>query len=112
MIRLGLALAVALIACLSGARPSAQLLDKDAPVRVGHYHLNVTSVDEHRRFWVDTLGGSATKVGTVEAVRFGDVFLFLRPRRPLGPTRGTTFDHIGFAVPNVPEFTTKVVARG
>ena len=92
--------------------PSAQLLDADAPVRVGHYHLNVSSVDEHRKFWVETLGGTPTTVGTTDAVRFGDVFLFLRPQKPAGPTRGTTFDHIGFAVPNVPEFTKSVVAKG
>ena len=110
--RIGAALAIALVACAFAARPAAQLLNKEAPVRVGHYHLNVTSVDEHRKFWVDTLGGTATKVGSVEAVRFGDVFVFLRPQRPTGPTRGTTFDHIGLAVPNVPEFTARVVARG
>lgn len=91
---------------------SAQLLNTAAPVRVGHYHLNVSSLDEHRTFWVDTLGGTATKVGSVEAVRFGDVFLFLREQRPTGGTRGTTFDHIGFAVPDVPAFTKNVVSRG
>lgn len=106
------ALALALVAQTFAARPGAQLLNTAAPIRVGHYHLNVTSVDEHRKFWIDTLGGTATKVGAVDAVRFGDVFLLLRPQRPTGPTRGTTFDHIGFAVPSVPEFTTKVVARG
>jgi catechol 2,3-dioxygenase-like lactoylglutathione lyase family enzyme len=31
---------------------------------------------------------------------------------PTGPTKGTTLDHIGFAVPNVPELTTRVVANG
>ena len=91
---------------------SGQLLDADAPVRVGHYHLNVSSLDEHREFWVETLGGTATKVGNIEAVRFGDVFLFFREQKPTGGTRGTTFDHIGLAVPDVPAFTKQVVARG
>jgi catechol 2,3-dioxygenase-like lactoylglutathione lyase family enzyme len=112
MFRLALAVVLTLIVGLSSARPSAQLLKPEAPVRVGHYHLNVSSVADHQKFWVETLGGTATKVGDVDAVRFGDVFLFLRQQKPSGPTRGTTFDHIGFAVPNVPEFTTKVVARG
>jgi catechol 2,3-dioxygenase-like lactoylglutathione lyase family enzyme len=31
---------------------------------------------------------------------------------PTGPTRGTAFDHIGFAVPDVPALTTKVAANG
>jgi catechol 2,3-dioxygenase-like lactoylglutathione lyase family enzyme len=69
-------------------------------------------VAEHRRFWVDTLGGKAVKIGTVEAIEFPDVYLLLHESAPTGPTRGTTFDHIGFAVPDVPALTTKVVANG
>jgi catechol 2,3-dioxygenase-like lactoylglutathione lyase family enzyme len=38
--------------------------------------------------------------------------IFLREQPPTGPTRGTTFDHIGFAVPDVPALTAKVVAAG
>ena len=110
MIRLLSACALALL--VSAASLPAQLLNAKAPIRVGHYHLNVTSVDEHRRFWVDTLGGTPAKVGDVEAVRFGDVLVFLRQQKPTGGTRGTTFDHIGLAVPDVPAFTRTVVARG
>src|SRR6185369_15656530 len=91
----------------------AQLLNKDAPVIVGHYHLNVTSIEAHKKFWVDTLGGTAMKFGPgIEVIRFPGVFLFLREQKPTGPTRGTAFDHIGFAVPDVPKLTTKVVANG
>jgi catechol 2,3-dioxygenase-like lactoylglutathione lyase family enzyme len=109
---LSCACAVVLLAWTAILPVSAQLLNAAAPIRVGHYHLNVTSVDEHRKFWVATLGGTAVKVGATEAVRFGDVFVLLEPRKPTGPTRGTTFDHIGIAVPNVPEFAAKVVAAG
>jgi catechol 2,3-dioxygenase-like lactoylglutathione lyase family enzyme len=92
---------------------SAQLLNRDAPVIVGHYHLNVSDVDAHRRFWVDTLGGVEIDFdGDVTVVKFPDVFLFLREQPPTGPTRGTTFDHIGFAVPDVPALTEVVVANG
>ena len=93
---------------------SAQILNKDAPVVVGHYHLNVTSVEAHKKFWVDTLGGTAIRVGPagVDVIRFPGVFLFLHQQAPTGPTRGTTLDHIGFAVPDVPKMTTKVVANG
>jgi catechol 2,3-dioxygenase-like lactoylglutathione lyase family enzyme len=105
--------AIVLTSLVSATLPaSAQLLNEKARVRVGHYHLNVTSIDEHKKFWIETLGGTAAKVGSVEAVKFGDVFLLLRQQRPSGPTRGTTFDHIGFAVPNVPNFTKAVVAKG
>jgi catechol 2,3-dioxygenase-like lactoylglutathione lyase family enzyme len=100
-------------ACLGAAAPcTAELTNEAAPVIVGHYHLNVTSVAEHQRFWVDTLGGKATKIGSVDAIEFPDVYLLLHAQAPTGPTRGTTFDHIGFAVPDVPATTTKVVANG
>jgi catechol 2,3-dioxygenase-like lactoylglutathione lyase family enzyme len=101
----------AALAALSSTA-AAELSNREAPAIVGHYHLNVTSVAEHRRFWVDTLGGKAVKVGSVEAIEFPDVYLFLTEAAPSGPTRGTTFDHIGFAVPDVPAMTTKVVAAG
>ena len=106
------ALTVAAAILLSPIAARAELTNRDAPVIVGHYHLNVTSIDEHKRFWVDTLGGTAMTIGGVDVIEFPDVYLFLSEQRPTGPTRGTTFDHIGFAVPDVPALTTKVVAAG
>ena len=101
-----------LLAVVAVSQPSGQILNKDAPVRVGHYHLNVTSVDEHKKFWVDTLGGTAATFGDQDIVRFGDVVLFLKQQKPTGGTRGTTLDHIGLAAPDVPALTKKVVAAG
>jgi catechol 2,3-dioxygenase-like lactoylglutathione lyase family enzyme len=72
----------------------------------------VTSVAEHKKFWVDTLGGTAMKFGKDEVIKFPDVFLFLHEKKPTGPTHGTAFDHIGFAAPDVPALTAKVVANG
>jgi catechol 2,3-dioxygenase-like lactoylglutathione lyase family enzyme len=103
---------LALLALAAVSRPSAQILNEKAPIRVGHYHLNVTNVDEHKKFWVDTLGGTAAKFGDQDVIRFGDVLLFLRVQKPTGGTRGTTFDHIGLAAPDVPALTKKVVAAG
>jgi catechol 2,3-dioxygenase-like lactoylglutathione lyase family enzyme len=102
----------ALLVLAAVPRPSAQMLNKDAPVRVGHYHLNVTNLADHRKFWVDTLGGIPGKVGADEVVKFGDVILFLRVQKPTGGTRGTTLDHIGLAAPDVPALAAKIVAAG
>src|SRR5690349_16597601 len=106
---------VLLVLVLTGiamSRPSAQMLNKDAPVRVGHYHLNVTSVAEHKKFWVDTLGGKAGRFGKEDIVTFGDVVLILHQQKPTGGSRGTTIDHIGMAAPDVPALAEKVVAAG
>lgn len=106
------AITLTALVLVPAAPASAQLMNKEAPIIVGHYHLNVTSVEEHKKFWVDTLGGTAMMIGNIDVIKFPDVFLFLRVQPPTGPTRGTTFDHIGFAVPDVPALTTKVVANG
>ena len=91
----------------------AQLVSHpDAPVRIGHYHLNVTSVEAHKKFWAGTLGGKAMKFGGIDVIEFPDAFIFLRVQKPSGPTRGTAFDHIGFAVPNVPAMAAKLAAAG
>ena len=103
---------VTALALAGSSLVSAQLLNKTAPVIVGHYHLNVTSVEAHKKFWVDTLGGTAMKIGNADVIRFPDIFLFLNVQKPAGPTKGTALDHIGFAVPDVPALTTKIVANG
>src|SRR6476619_1655582 len=91
----------------------AQLVSHaDAPIRIGHYHLNVTSVEAHKKFWAGTLGGKAMKFGSIDVVEFPDAFIFLHVQKPAGPTRGTAFDHIGFAVPNVPAMAMKLAAAG
>ena len=94
------------------AYPAAQMRNKEAPIRVSHYHLNVSSVAEHKRFWVDTLGGKAGKYGNEETVAFGDVLLILKEQKPTGGSRGTVLDHIGLASPDVPALAAKVVAAG
>jgi catechol 2,3-dioxygenase-like lactoylglutathione lyase family enzyme len=102
----------ALLLC-APAPASAQLISHPgAPVRIGHYHLNVTSIEAHKKFWVDMLGGKAIKVGGIDVVGFPDAFIFLRVQKPTGPTRGTAFDHIGFAVPDVPAMAMKLAAAG
>jgi len=89
----------ALASC--AARPAfAQLVSHaNAPIRIGHYHLNVTSIEDHKKFWADTLGGRATKFGDIDVIEFPDAFIFLHVQKPAGPTSGTAFDQIGFAVP-------------
>ena len=105
-----LSLAALLCAALPGF---AQLVSHaDAPIRIGHYHLNVTSIEAHKKFWAGTLGGKAMKFGDIDVIEFPDAFIFLRVQKPTGPTRGTAFDHIGFAVPNVPAMAMRLAGAG
>src|SRR5215471_3722364 len=106
-------LALTVLLVCAAPRVFAQLVSHaDAPIRIGHYHLNVTSIEAHKKFWVETLGGKAMKFGGIDVVEFPDAFIFLRVQKPAGSTRGTAFDHIGFAVPNVPAMAMKLAAAG
>jgi len=108
-----LQLATLALLAFAGAPLFAQLVSNPkAPARIGHYHLHVTSIEDHKKFWVGMLGGTAMKFGNIDVVKFPDALVFLTAQKPTGPTRGTAFDHIGFAVPDVPALATKLAAAG
>ncbi|HEX5419612.1 MAG TPA: VOC family protein [Gammaproteobacteria bacterium] len=111
LVSMALIVAVSMLPVV-GAR--AQLGNRAARIVVGHFDINATSVEAQKKFWVETLGGKIGRVGPAgaEVVEFPGIDLFLRERPPTGPTRGTTFDHIGFAVPNVGQVAARAVANG
>jgi hypothetical protein len=65
-----------------------EILNNDAPVVVGHYHLNVTSIEERKKLWVDTLGGTPMKFGSKDVIRIPAVSCFFASR--LRPARRST----------------------
>lgn len=93
-----LAMFVAAVPTISFAQLVAA---KDGPVVYGHHHLNVTSVEDHQKFWVDTLGGVPAKLGPMDIVKFPNVFMMFTPMSPTGGTKGSSVNHIGFQVPNL-----------
>jgi len=82
------------------------------PIVYGHHHLTVTSVEEHKKFWVDTLGGELVTIGNLQLVKFPNVLVFMREAEPTGGTKGTTVNHIGFAVPSTRATVDVVRAAG
>ncbi len=103
----------ALLLVGGAAAADAQTL-ADGPVVYGHHHLNVTSIAEHKKFWVDTLGGTVTTFGAnqMEIIKFPNVLLFMREQKPTGGTRGTSVNHIGFSVPDLRPVVDKIKAHG
>jgi catechol 2,3-dioxygenase-like lactoylglutathione lyase family enzyme len=94
---------------------SAQLLAaREGPIVYGHHHVNATNPAEHKKFWGDTLGGTAIKVGTDgrEIVRMPNVLIFMREQAAKGGTKGSVHDHIGLSVPNLRRTLDKVKANG
>ncbi len=84
--------------------PSDAQLSTDGPVVYGHHHFYVSSIELHKKFWVDTLGGvDAGNLGPapVAVIRFPNVQVLLSERVPTGGTRGTSVNHVGFKVPDL-----------
>jgi catechol 2,3-dioxygenase-like lactoylglutathione lyase family enzyme len=79
----------------------------------GSQHLNVSSVDAHMRFWIDTLGGSAGHAArSAGVVRFPNAVFLLNAQAPTGGTKGTTVNHIAFGVPDIRAIVAHVKASG
>ena len=81
--------------------PSSVLgqLRATGPIVNGHHHLNASDIDEHLRFWIDTLGGTAGTFGNGSPiVLFPNALIFMRDQEPTGPMIGSTVNHMGFSV--------------
>jgi catechol 2,3-dioxygenase-like lactoylglutathione lyase family enzyme len=81
-----------------------------ARIASGQQHLYVSSVEAHKRFWIDTLGGTPAKVGTI--IKFENVLIVLTPRASGLGTKGSVVDHISFQVPNISAILEKLKANG
>jgi catechol 2,3-dioxygenase-like lactoylglutathione lyase family enzyme len=112
--KLNLTSIVLVLSWIAGAsNASAQLLAaREAPIAYGHHHLNVTSIAEQKKFFVDTLGGVPVTLAGREIVKFPNALVFLREQKPTGGNRGTTVNHLGFTVPNLQATLNKVKANG
>jgi len=104
-----------LFAFVSAVPASAQLLAaKDGPIVYGHHHLNATSPDEAKKFWVDAIGGVLIKVGPEnrEIIKFPNALILLRAQKPTAGSKGSTVDHIGFSVKNLRQVVDRIKAGG
>lgn len=108
-----------LLACaLAGTRVTADsnqlTLAGGAPVVYGHHHLSVTSIDEHRKFWVDGLGGMAATLDGLPTtiIRFPNVLVFLRQQAPKGDMKASVVPRLGFDVKSLAAATEKLKTAG
>ena len=68
-------------------------------VAMGHLHYRVKDVNANVVFW-ESLGGRSVRVGSTQAVRFQDVFVFLTQGEYSGTSEGAVVNHIAFRVPS------------
>ena len=69
-----------------------------AGVAMGHYHFSVRDVAANARFWT-TLGGTASKNGTMTIVKLTDVIIVLTEGQPSGVSDGYVVNHVAFREP-------------
>ena len=108
-------LGLTLLVLAPASNASAQLLAaKDGPIVYGHHHLNVTNLDEAKKFWVDAIGGVLIKVGPEnrEIIKFPNALILLRAQKPTAGSKGSTVDHIGFSVKNLRQVVDRIKAGG
>jgi len=90
----------------------AQLI-ASGPVTNGHHHFNASDIDEHMRFWVDTLGGQAgTFGGNAPIAMFPNALIFMRDQAPTGGMIGSTVNHVAFSVSDLRATVDRVIDSG
>ena len=100
-------------ALLIGGSLMAQLvLPNEAGVTMGHIQLTVKDIDAQSRFWVEMIGGTVVKNEKLSEIEFPGVFLLLRQGDPTGPSAGSTVDHFGFVVRDLPAALAKWRSNG
>lgn len=107
-------LALVVLVLSSSAAYTQLTVAKDGPVVYGHHHINTMNLAAHKRFFVETLGGTLITVGTNnrEIVEFPNVLVFFNQAAPTGGNRGTTVNHVGFSVPDLRPLVAKIKANG
>ena len=82
-------------------------------VSFGHHHLMLSDPAAHRTLWVDVLGAEVGHAGPLELIEIPGVTLILGQGKALtGGSRGSTVNHLGFAVQDYAATKAKLVAAG
>ena len=90
-----------LIAPIIGLLPLSASLIAQAPepnrsgVSVALVHLIVRNPEEHKKLWVDMLGAQVTSSGSLELLKLPGLFVTLEKGEPLGPSNGSSVNHVG-----------------
>ncbi len=84
----------------------------DAGVSMGHLHLMVADQEGQKKLWVDVLGAEVTHTGTLELLRLPGMYMVIGKARtaPTDGTDGSTVNHIGFLVKDLPAVKAKLDA--
>lgn len=85
----------------------------EGPLLSHHVHFAAPDVEAMRAWYVKAFGATPGKRGSFEAADVPGINLTFAPaREPVVPTRGRSFDHIGFEIRNLEKFCKDLEAKG
>jgi catechol 2,3-dioxygenase-like lactoylglutathione lyase family enzyme len=101
-----------LIAAAAGPLLAQLSAPNDAGVSLGHLHLMLADPEAQKKLWVEVLGAEVTHTGTLELLRLPGIYVIAGKARtpPAEGTDGSTVNHIGFLVKNLPAVEAKLAA--
>jgi catechol 2,3-dioxygenase-like lactoylglutathione lyase family enzyme len=105
-----------LIASIVGLLPLSASLIAQAPepnksgVSVALVHLIVRNPQEHKKLWVDMLGAQVTSSGSMELIKLPGLFIRLEKGEPMGPSNGSSVNHVGLWIKDHDAVKAKVTA--
>ena len=77
-------------------------------VTLKHIHVNSADPDKTVAFWTDILGLSTWSHDSLKGVSTLGVLILIASGAPSGPSSGSAIDHIGFKVPDLQPFISKL----
>ncbi len=92
---------------------SAQLVPpNELGVAMGHVHLNVRDVEQHRQIWIDHFDAVPLQREGLVGVKIPGMILLFRRQEPTGPSEGSVVDHFGLKVRSRAEIVDRWRAAG
>ena len=82
--------------------------------RAGFHHitLRVSNPEESVRWYVRAFGGERTKLGGLDAVKYGSTYLIVTKGDATTPSRGHAIDHLGFGPRNIDATAADLKTKG
>ena len=84
----------------------------DVGVAMGHVHLNVRDVEQHRQIWIDHFDAVPLEREGLIGVKIPGMILLFRQQEPTGPSEGSVVDHFGLKVRSRAEIVDRWRAAG
>ena len=96
---------------LAQGGPPAPAPPTDPRVSNSHIHLFTKDPEVQKRFWVDVMGATASKMGTDrDGYTLPKVLVIVDKGNPTAGTEGSIVNHVGFRVRDIKDILAKVAA--